>query len=108
MRRAALTAVQAGLLLLPLVLGFASGGFFTGPRLVAAICAWALLAVAVVAVPGPLLPVAPAARVALAALAGLAAWTWVAAEWSPSPAGAAPGGGAGLPYRPAVAGRALG
>ena len=52
MRRAALTAVQAGLLLLPLVLAFASGGFFAGPRLIAAICAWALLAVAVLAVPG--------------------------------------------------------
>jgi O-Antigen ligase len=88
MRRAALTAVQAGLLLLPLVLAFASGGFFAGPRLVAAICAWALLAVAVLAVPGPPLPRAPAARAALAAFAGLAAWTWLAARWSSSPAGA--------------------
>jgi hypothetical protein len=107
MRRAALTAVQAGLLLLPLALGFASGGFFTGPRLVAAICAWALLAVAVVAVPGPVLPVAPAARVALAALAGLAAWTWVAARWSPSPAGADQEVELVLLYLPAMAAGAI-
>src|SRR4051812_9731212 len=107
MRRAALTAVQAGLLLLPLALGFASGGFFTGPRLVAAICAWALLAVAVVAVAGPVLPVAPAARVALAALAGLAAWTWIAARWSPSPAGADQELELALLYLPAMAAGAI-
>ena len=46
MRRAALTAVRAGLLLLGVVLAFFSGGFFEGARLVAAICAWALLALA--------------------------------------------------------------
>ena len=56
MRRAALTAVQAGLLLLPVVLAFFSGAFFEGARLIAAICAWALLALAALAVPALPLP----------------------------------------------------
>jgi hypothetical protein len=75
MRRAALTAVQAGLLLLPVVLAFFSGAFFEGARLIAAICAWALLALAALAVPGLPLPGAGPARAAVLALAGLAAWT---------------------------------
>jgi O-Antigen ligase len=107
MRRAALRAVQGGLLLLPLVLAFASGGFFAGPRLVAAICAWALLAVAVVAVPGAVLPGAPAARAALAAFAALAAWTWLAARWSSSPAGADQEVELALLYLPALAAGAI-
>ena len=88
MRRAALTAVQAGLLLLPVVLAFFSGAFFEGARLIAAICAWALLALAALAVPGAPLPGTRPARAALLALAGLAAWTWIASSWSSSPAGA--------------------
>jgi hypothetical protein len=88
MRRAVLTAVRAGVLALPLVLAFFSGAFFEGARIVAAICAWALLAAAAFAVPGPALPPARAARLAVAALAALAAWTWIAASWSSSPAGA--------------------
>jgi hypothetical protein len=107
MRRAALTAVQGGLLLLPLGLAFASGGFFAGPRLVAAICAWALLAVAVVTIPAPVLPAAPAARVALAAFAALAAWTWLAARWSSSPAGADQEVELALLYLPALAAGAI-
>src|SRR4051794_25163816 len=107
MRRAALRAVQGGLLLLPLALAFASGGFFTGPRLVAAISAWALLAVAVLAVPGPVLPSSTAARAALAAFAALTAWTWIAAAWSSSPAGADQEVELVLLYLPALAAGAI-
>jgi O-antigen ligase/polysaccharide polymerase Wzy-like membrane protein len=107
MRRAALTAVQAGLLLLPVVLAFFSGAFFEGARLVAAICAWALLALAALAVPGLPLPRATAARGALVALAGLAAWTWIAASWSSSPAGADQELELALLYLPALAAGAV-
>jgi hypothetical protein len=107
MRRAALRAVQGGLLLLPLALAFASGGFFAGPRLVAAICAWALLAIAVLAVPGAVLPSSTAARAALAAFAGLTAWTWIAAGWSSSPAGADQEVELTLLYLPALAAGAI-
>jgi len=107
MRRAALTAVQAGLLLLPVVLAFFSGAFFEGARLIAAICAWALLAAAAFAVPGLPLPGARAARVALAAVAALAAWTWVASSWSTSPAGADQELELALLYLPALAAGAV-
>ncbi len=46
-----MTIVRAGLLAGPTALAFASGGFFTGARLPAAIAAWALLALAVAVVP---------------------------------------------------------
>ena len=107
MRRAALTAVQAGLLLLPVVLAFFSGAFFEGARLIAAICAWALLALAALAVPGLPLPGARAARAALVALAGLAAWTWIATSWSSSPAGADQELELALLYLPALAAGAI-
>ena len=107
MRRAALTAVQAGLLLLPVVLAFFSGAFFEGARLIAAICAWALLALAALAVPGLPLPGAKPARTALVALAGLAAWTWIAASWSSSPAGADQELELALLYLPALAAGAI-
>jgi hypothetical protein len=107
MRRAALTAVQAGLLLLPVVLAFFSGAFFEGARLVAAICAWALLALAAVAVPGAPLPCARPARAAIVALAGFAAWTWIAASWSSSPASADQELELALLYLPALAAGAL-
>ena len=107
MRRAALTAVQTGLLLLPVVLAFFSGAFFEGARLIAAICAWALLALAALAVPGLPLPGAKPARAALVALAGLAAWTWIAASWSSSPAGADQELELALLYLPALAAGAI-
>jgi O-Antigen ligase len=107
MRRAALTAVPTGLLLLPVVLAFFSGAFFEGARLIAAICAWALLALAALAVPGLPLPGAKPARAALVALAGLAAWTWIAASWSSSPAGADQELELALLYLPALAAGAI-
>jgi hypothetical protein len=107
MRRAALTALQAGLLLLPLVLAFFSGAFFEAARVIAAICAWALLALAALAVPGLPVPGARAARAALLALAGLTAWTWIASSWSSSPAGADQELELALLYLPALTAGAL-
>jgi hypothetical protein len=106
-RRAALTAVRAGLLVLALVLAFFSGGFFEGARIAGAICAWALLALAVLLVPGSPLPPARAARGALLALTALAAWTWIAASWSSSPAGADQELELVLTYLPALAAGAI-
>jgi hypothetical protein len=107
MRRAALTAVQAGLLLLPVVPAFFSGAFFEGPRLIAGICAWGMLALAAVAVAGLPLPATRAARAALLAFAGLAAWTWIASSWSSSPAGADQELELALLYLPALAAGAI-
>jgi hypothetical protein len=84
MRRGAITAVRAALVVAPLAVAFFSGGYFEAPRIVVAIGAWAVLVVAVLAVPGSPLPAAPTARVAVVALAGLAAWTWVATGWAPA------------------------
>jgi hypothetical protein len=106
-QRAAITAVRAGLLALALVLAFFSGGFFEGARIVGAICAWALLVVAVLAVPGSPLPPARAARAALIALAALAAWTWIATSWSSNPAGADQELELVLTYLPALAAGAI-
>jgi uncharacterized membrane protein YhaH (DUF805 family) len=88
-RPVALNLVRAALLAGPTVLAFFSGGFFAGPRLVAGVVAWVLLAVALVAAerrgdrPG---------RPALAAVGGLAlltGWTALSAAWSPVGDGAA-------------------
>ena len=49
MREAALLLARAALLSGPFVLAFFSGGFFSGPRLVAGLIAWALLAIALLA-----------------------------------------------------------
>jgi O-antigen ligase/polysaccharide polymerase Wzy-like membrane protein len=84
MRRGAINAVRAALLVAPLAVALFSGGFFEGPRTVVAIGAWVVLVVAVLAVPGAPLPAAGSARVAVVALAGLAAWTWVATGWAPA------------------------
>jgi O-Antigen ligase len=84
MRPAALSTARAGLLLGPAVLAFASGGYFPAARLWAAIAAWALLALAALATPGPLLPRSAGARIALAALAGLTIWTAISASWAPA------------------------
>jgi hypothetical protein len=106
-RAAALTAVRAGLLLLAVVLAFFSGAFFEGARIIAAICAWALLAAAVLAVPGNPLPASKAARTAILALTGLAIWTWIATSWSSSQAGADQELELVLIYLPALAAGAI-
>ena len=75
------------LLALPLLLGpgllaCLNGGYFDGPRLWAAIVAWALLAVAAVTLPRPL-PASGPGRAALAGLAALTAWTAISLSWAP-------------------------
>ena len=74
--------VQAVLLLGPTVLAFRAGGYFDGPRTVAAITAWVLVAVSAVAFERPLPRGAPG-RTAVAALAGLCLWIGLGASWAP-------------------------
>jgi hypothetical protein len=82
MRRAAL-AVAAGLLLAgPTVLAFYSGGFFTEPRLIAAIVAW-LLVLALAVTGRPPLPLGAPGWLAVAGLALLTAWTALSITWAP-------------------------
>ena len=66
----------------PTVLAFFSGGFFDRPRIVAAILAWALVAVAAVLVPDPL-PSSVPGRLALAGLLLLTVWTAASVSWAP-------------------------
>lgn len=80
--RVARLGVQAVLLLGPTVLAFRAGGYFDGPRTVAAVAAWALVAVSAVAFERPL-PAGAPARTAVAALAGLCLWVAVGASWAP-------------------------
>jgi hypothetical protein len=66
----------------PTVLAFFSGGFFDRPRLVAAIVAWGLVLVAMVAGPRPL-PASRPARAALAGLLLLIVWGAASLAWAP-------------------------
>ena len=103
MRRGLLTTVRCGLLAGPVVLAFASGGFFPHARVAAAIGAWLLLAGAALAVPGPLPPRGVPARVALAALAALTGWTALAIGWAPAGGPARDALELALLYLPALA-----
>ncbi|HEV3002670.1 MAG TPA: hypothetical protein VGW75_18175, partial [Solirubrobacteraceae bacterium] len=89
MRPAALLTARAGLLAGPTVLAFFSGGFFTGPRLVAGVVAWGLLAVAVVAAERPAGGLRGPAAAALGGLALLTGWTALSSLWAPLGAPAA-------------------
>ena len=64
------------------VLAFFSGGYFDQPRLVAAICAWLLVAAAAVAAERPL-PRSLPGRLALGGLAALTALTIASIAWAP-------------------------
>ncbi len=66
------TGLCAALLAAPTVLAFFSGGFFDEPRLWAATCVWAGLALAVALGARPL-PASPSGRACVAGLAGLTA-----------------------------------
>jgi hypothetical protein len=81
------TAVAVVLLLGPGLLACFNGGYFDGPRLWAAIAAWALLAIVAIALPRPL-PASTPGRLALGGLAALTAWTALSLAWAPD-AGAA-------------------
>src|SRR4051794_27810906 len=79
--RVALAAALA-LLAGPAVIAFFSGGYFDKPRLIGAIAAWALVAVAALVSPQPL-PRSRPARLALAGLAALALVTGLSIAWAP-------------------------
>ncbi|HEU4657642.1 MAG TPA: hypothetical protein VFR97_08965, partial [Capillimicrobium sp.] len=82
---AARVALVAG----PTAIAFFDGGYFEGPRLVAAIVAWLLVAVLALTVAQPVLPRTAATRLALGGLAGLALWALISRSWAPlaGPAG---------------------
>jgi hypothetical protein len=66
----------------PTAIAFWSGGYFEGPRLVAAIVAWSLVILVALTSHTPL-PRSRPAQVALAGLAGLAAWVGFSVSWAP-------------------------
>jgi hypothetical protein len=82
-------AARIALLAGPTALAFASGGYFEGARLTAAIAAWAVVAVLAIVADGPLVPRDTATRLALGGLAALTLWVLLARSWSPleGPAG---------------------
>src|SRR5215217_5775499 len=82
MRRAVLAACAASLLTVPTVLAFFSGGYYSEPRLVAAIVVWALVLALAVVGPAPL-PQSTPGPVALGALVLLTLWSAVSIAWAP-------------------------
>jgi hypothetical protein len=66
----------------PTVLAFFSGGFFAQPRLVAAVLAWLLVALAALLAPRPL-PRSLPGRLAIAGLLLLAGWSALSLLWAP-------------------------
>ncbi len=82
-------AARVALLAGPSALAFFKGGYFEDARLVAAIVAWALVAVLAVVVDRPVLPRTTAAWLAIGGLAAFALWTWLGRTWAPlaGPAG---------------------
>ena len=82
MRRAVLAVAAACLLLGPTVLAFFSGGFYSEPRLIAAIVAWVLVLALAVLGPAPLPRGRPGAAV-LAGLGLLTAWSALSIGWAP-------------------------
>jgi hypothetical protein len=82
MRRWVLATGATALIVLPTVLAFFSGGFFDKPRIIAALVAWVLVALAALAAPRPL-PVSTSGRLALAGLALLCVWTALSIAWAP-------------------------
>jgi hypothetical protein len=89
LRPAVAAGARIALLAGPTALAFASGGWFEDARLIAAIVAWALVAVLAVVADGPIVPRATATRLALGGLAGLLLWALLSRSWAPlaGPAG---------------------
>ncbi|HEY1595826.1 MAG TPA: O-antigen ligase family protein [Thermoleophilaceae bacterium] len=82
MRRAALAVATVLLLAGPTVVAFYSGGFFTEPRLIAAIVAW--LVVLLLALAGPLpLPRSAPGWLAVGGFVVLVAWSALSITWAP-------------------------
>ncbi len=82
MRAGILTGARVVLLGGSTVLAFFAGGFFDAPRAWAGLIAWALVAIALLAVPSAL-RVARSGLVALIGLALLAGWTLLSILWAP-------------------------
>src|SRR3954447_6850555 len=82
MRRAVPAAAAACLLIAPAVLAFWSGGYYSEPRLVAAIVVWALVLALAVAGPAPLPRTLPGA-LAAGGLALITAWSALSLLWAP-------------------------
>jgi hypothetical protein len=82
MRRWVLAAGAMGLLVLPTVLAFFSGGFFDKPRLAGAGVAWALVVAVAILSPRPL-PRSRPGRLALLGLFLLCAWVALSFAWAP-------------------------
>ncbi len=73
--------LQLALLAGPTALAFKAGGFFDTPRTIAAVVAWALLALAAIAAGRPRALSWTAAGLALGGLALLTAWVGLSATW---------------------------
>jgi O-Antigen ligase len=82
MRRAVTAVAAACLLAGPTVLAFFSGGYFTEPRLVAAIVAWTLVLALCVVGPAPL-PRSLPGRLAAGGIVLLTAWSALSVTWAP-------------------------
>jgi O-antigen ligase len=82
MRRAVPAAAAACLLIAPTALAFWSGGYYSEPRLVAAIAVWAFVLALAAVGPAPL-PRTRAGALAVGGLALLAAWTALSVLWAP-------------------------
>jgi len=82
MRRAALAPATGLLLAGPTALAFYSGGFFTEPRLIAALAAWLLVLALAIAGPSPLPRSAPG-WMAVGGLTLLVAWSALSISWAP-------------------------
>src|SRR3954453_13852020 len=85
MRRAITVLAVVVLLAGPAALAFGRGGYFDPERLLAAIVAWALLAVAALVSPQPL-PRSRSGRAALAGLVLLTLWAGISQGWAPQAA----------------------
>jgi hypothetical protein len=82
MRRAVPAAAAACLLIAPTALAFWSGGYYSEPRLVAAIVVWAFVLALAVVGPAPL-PRSRAGALAVGGLSVLAAWSALSVLWAP-------------------------
>jgi hypothetical protein len=82
MRRAVPAAAAACLLIAPTALAFWSGGYYSEPRLLAAIVVWAFVLALAAVGPAPL-PRTRAGALAVGGMALLAAWTAVSVLWAP-------------------------
>src|SRR4051794_1868917 len=81
--RSSPTVLAAAVLLAgPAVLAFWSGGFFSEPRLIAAILSWLLVALAALVCERPL-PSGRPGRLALAGLVLLSCWSALSLLWAP-------------------------